>query len=406
MNAWLAEKIDTDVPVGESLIRRYKALYETEVIGLGLKTEFLERASDYEGVQVHLLENMAGVRVLVIDESTHMTTGTYKALDACLICADAQQKGINRVVLSSGGNLGRAVSHYCSRAGMHVFLFHPKSTLHKLERDSFPTESTTVISVDLHERKVKELSRQFAETFGLAHVPEMRLRIAASAARALHLIETISSHGPVDTVAQAVCAAYGPVGIYDFFDKLLELGCIVRHQIPRFLGIQQTANAPICLAWQQGGSELLQLEIASAVEKYIEPGLYNTHPVDSYPQFYALMRRFGCEMLGIRESEFSERSKQMVEALESTGFCFARNPVTGEIIEKAGLLAAVGVSIAIERGIIAQGETVALLLTGGSRSDGSHVGIDPDLVVDDSKPIDQWVSVIGKLFVLDFEGAR
>ena len=269
MNNWLAEKIDSDVAVGESLIRRYKALYEAGVFGLDLKAEFLEIASDYEGVQVRPLADLAGIRVLVIDESTHMTTGTYKALDACLICAEALQRGINRVVLSSGGNLGRAVSRYCSRTGMHAFLFHPKSTLHKLERDSFPAKSTTVISVDLHERKVKELSRRFAETFGLVHVPELRLRIAASAARAIHLIETISSNEPVDTVAQAVCAAYGPVGIYDFFDKLLELGCIARHQIPRFLGIQQAANAPICLAWQQGSSELLQPESDSAVEEYI-----------------------------------------------------------------------------------------------------------------------------------------
>ena len=110
MNNWLAEKIDSDVAVGESLIRRYKALYEAGVFGLDLKAEFLEIASDYEGVQVRPLADLAGIRVLVIDESTHMTTGTYKALDACLICAEALQRGINRVVLSSGGNLGRAVS--------------------------------------------------------------------------------------------------------------------------------------------------------------------------------------------------------------------------------------------------------------------------------------------------------
>lgn len=401
MNSWLAACIDAQIPTTHSLIKRYRGIFAAAESGFGFEPRNLETVSITEGVVIRLIENLSGVRVLVCDESTNMSTGTYKDLDACLICADAVHKGVDTVVLSSGGNLGRAVSYYCHRAGLRVFLFHPRSTLHKLERQCFPDDTTRVICVDRHEREIKALARGFADTYGLVHVPDIRLRLAASAARAVHLLEILEQRGHIDWLAQAVCAAYGPLGIYQFFARLIELRVVQAGWIPAFLGVQQTANAPIAAAWTRDSPRLLPgLARSGDGEKYIEPGLYNTHPSDSYGQFYGLMKRFGCVMNTISEADFQAHAEEMIGYLGEVGFSFTRDPSTGDIIEKAGLLGAVGVSVAIHQRVITPGETVALLLTGGNRRFVERRTVAPDVLVDSTLSIDRWIHRLGEIYAL------
>ena len=48
-------------------------------------------------------------------------------------------------------------------------------------------------------------------------------------------------HGPFDWVTQAICAGFGPIGIYDGFSRLVSQGLMESGSVPRFLGLQQDA---------------------------------------------------------------------------------------------------------------------------------------------------------------------
>lgn len=405
MDPRLAAMIDEGVQREESLLRRYFRIFETIGPHPPVGREALERACLSEGSRVFEPAEASGVRILVCDESSLMETGTYKDLDACLITASALEKDIDTVVLSSGGNLGRAVSRYASRVGLRVFLFFPKTTLQKFDRASFADGETKLICVDLPERSVKSLARSFAERYGLLHVPDMRLRLAASAARAIHLLEIAEAWGPIDCVAQTVCAAYGPLGIYSCFAALLRCGLIQRRSIPRFLGIQQSANAPISRAWISGQNRLLDPrdDGETVPGAFIEPGLYNTYPADTYANFFETMGRFGCEMMTVSEEDYANHSPRVTALLEDHEFCFARWRESQEIIEKAGLITGVGIAKAIDQGRLGRGETVVYLLTGGSRATASadSRAVEPDVVVDSAKSESAWVDFLGARFSMN-----
>ncbi|HEU0202861.1 MAG TPA: pyridoxal-phosphate dependent enzyme [Burkholderiaceae bacterium] len=401
------ELIDRSIPSEESLIRRYHKIFELEGMHDAPGRAALARTSRTEGARVFELAEVGGVRIVACDESSRMTTGTYKDLDACLICAHALETGLDALVLSSAGNLGRAVSRYSAEVGLRVFLFHPKTTLHKLDAASFGRGNTKVVCVDLPEPEVKSLAKNFARRHGLPHVPDTRLRLAASATRAMHLLEITAEWGPIDCIAQTVCAAYGPLGIYACFSKLLRHGFIRRSHVPRFLGFQQEANAPITQSWIAGSSQLPEPGRGGAArpDTYIEPGLYNTHPADSYGDFFNLMRRFGCEMAAVSSQDYARYAPVMLEHFDRSDFRFARCPRSGEIVEKAGLLTGIGILKAIDERRLVAGESVVYLLTGGSRSAGAGV-LTPDAQVDASRSEQAWIESLGESFSLSAEAVH
>ena len=156
------------VSAEHSLLQRYSSL----LLSLGYLTDLdlseIDRASAFpgthngEGAVLYDIGEYHGVSITLVDESSHMTTGTYKALDACLTTAYLKAGGASMAVLSSAGNLGRAMAHYASRLGIRLVFFHPHTTQYKLDREP-GSSGVTRISVDLPEPQVKALAANFAE---------------------------------------------------------------------------------------------------------------------------------------------------------------------------------------------------------------------------------------------------
>jgi len=394
--------VDERYPAERSLLLRYHRVLERLDSRIEIPLPELEACSITEGATISFLAEHRGVEIQVCDESSLMTTGTYKDLDACLTTAIARRAGIAQVVVSSGGNLGCALSAYGERAGLRSFFFHPRTTLYKLDAASFAWGGARLICADLPERQVKSLALAFARRHGLSHVPDVRWRLAASAVRALFLLEQMAGPGGrVDAIAQAVCAGYGPVGIYGCWSMLAREGLLSPDRAPRFFGFQQEANAPMARAFHAGDRELDDRHVQPRPEEYIEPGLYNASPRGTYPLLYDLVTRHGGDVGAISAADYAAHRDRLIEWFRGAGHELTRAPGRGdEILEKAGLLAGVGILKAIEAGQLRPGERVLWLLTGGFRKVRTAAPPVPDAEVDASLPEQAWVEELGRRFGL------
>jgi len=389
--------VDEDTAAEQSLILRYHHVLPKQHLNIPLSKEDLLASSISEGARIFPLTQYRGVDIWVCDESSLMATGTYKDLDACLMAAIAKHTGLKSIVLSSGGNLGYAMARYAQKAGLFVYFFHPKSTLHKLDAANFDWDGVKVITVDRPEREVKILAREFADTYRLAHVPILDWRFAASTVRAMHIVEQLfMSQRQVDWLAQTICAGFGPVGVYNCWSWLVRERVLPPKLVPKFLGIQQAANAPIVRAWQSKEGEMTKQHIGGHTpERYIEPGLYNTNPSINYSNLTNLLDRYGGNFLAVGADDYRTYEEIVIGWFRDAGFEFTINPQTEEILERAGILTGVGIMKAIEQGVVKQGARVLYLLTGGFRVLSSFERLQPDLEVNKAYSIPHWVDCLG-----------
>jgi threonine synthase len=398
--------IDCAVPAERSLILRYHRAFSQLGHDLPVELADLEACSLREGARVVPLGPVGGAHVYVCDETSVMETGTYKDLDACLTVAIARANGIERLVLSSGGNLGYALARYASRVGVELFVFQPATTLYKLDGGAFANPRIRLIPVDLPEPAVKDLAQQFAEHYSILQVPDFRWRLAASAVRAMFILEHALAPSRIDHLAQTMCAGFGPVGIYECFSALTVHGSLRQPEIPRFLGFQQEANCPMVRAWADGSREIGAAHVGASPQNYLEPGLYNTNPGHSYTRLFGLMKYFGGDLLAVSDDDYARYLPEVLDLLAQAGVELTRLP-SGDLLEKTGVLTGVGILKAIATGRVRRDEGVLWLLTGGHRARPVEPRpVQPLLEVDASRSRDEWIVEIGRRCGLQAPASR
>jgi len=357
--------LDPAFPATRSLPLRYAPA----VLAGHLATEDLLAASQQEGARLIELGEYRGVRLLLLDETTCMKTGTYKSLDGCIATAMCRKLGISRAVFSSGANVGAALTDYAAKTGLESFFFCPAGTIHKLDGALFDRPSAHLIAVEGSDRRVKESARAFAEALDLPLIPRLQWRLLSAACRGLFIAEEIRKRdGRFSWFTQAVCAGYGPIGIYQALRALAAAGQIDRSRIPRLLAVQQAALCPIVRAWSAGQASLAGLGPTDWQAPPIEPSLYNVHPDKTYPMLYEILQAFGGDALAVAEADFDRHAGPFLDMLGRAGIRLTETSVGGktQYVEKAGLLGGAGTLKAIADGRIAKGETVICALTGGA----------------------------------------
>ncbi len=343
-------------PIEDSAILRYSFRFPK-------MQSFFKKTSIKEGSRIFKLLLYKDVEIFIKDETTLMHTGTYKTLDACVSIAFCKKLGFKKIAFSSGANLGSAISEYAKKQGIETFSFHPTSTIEKLNPLFFNNKNSHVISVTKHEKAIKKLTKEFAQTYNIPLIPPLKWRFVASAFRALEIAEYSETNNKFDWIAQIVCAAYGPIGIYKEFEKLAKK---YTFRAPKYLGLQQHANCPMVNAWQENQNHLCPRHINAKPAKYIEKALYNTNPAKSYPLLFDLLKKHGGNMLSVDLSDYTKATK-FKKKLSKHKINFTTKTLDRrkEIVEKSGLLTLGGTLKAIDKGVVKKGESVLCLLTGG-----------------------------------------
>jgi threonine synthase len=356
----MMESLDPSYPAHSNAVLRYgPALFPESLMNS------VRRVSIKEGFRLVPLEPYRGVRLFLLDEATCMHTGTYKTLDGCVTIALAAEKGYSKIACSSGANAGCALAEYGRLAGIETYFFCPATTLYKLSPDLFHGNGNHLISVEGSDRRVKSAAGFFSERSGVPLVPELDWRIMASGIRGMFLAETMKTRGEgFDWFVQAICAGFGPIGLYRVLLKAAADGFLNGCSLPSFLGVQQAALAPIAEAWARG-EETLAHPAQWKSGAVIEPSLYNTMPAQTYPMLREIMKIVDGDVATVEGDEYMERAREYLARVEATGIRLARGG-NGEPLEKAGLLAGAGVLMAIDCGKIAAGQSALCSLSGGA----------------------------------------
>lgn len=362
--------IDSRYKPEESLILRYHKGISFNNLS---KSDF-EAISLKEGAKIYKFINYKDVSIYIVDESTLMSGGTFKTLEACFTIALCKKKGYRKVAFSSGANTGSSLAIYGQKAGIKTFFFHPETTTWKLDGSLFGSPTAHLISVDKPEKEVKKAALLFAEMTGIQHVPEIEWRFFATGVRAFFVFEYMLKNCiQFDWISQAICAGYGPIGFYNIAQKLIQEGIINKEDVPKFLGIQQETLSPMVKAWQNRHGQILPEDIVSTPVELLAPTLYNTNPESSYPMLYKHLLDFGGHLFPLNKQEYQDYLPLLLKELAKRGMSLTTLHINGkdEILEKAGLIGLAGTLKAIDKGVIKKGETVLSFLTGGA---GSYSG--------------------------------
>lgn len=362
--------IDAAYKPEESLVLRYHKGISLD----GLTEDDLKAAALKEGARIFRLLDYKGVPVYLADESTLMSSGTFKTLEAYLTMALCKKKKYKKVAFSSGANLGSALTLYGQKCGVETFFFHPENTSWKFDKSLFDSPAAHLISVDKPETEVKRAAMLFAEMSGIKHIPEMEWRLSATGLRALFVFEfIIKKRIRFDWISQTVCAGYGPIGFYNMAGKLIREGVINKENVPKFLGIQQESLSPMVRAWQKRHSQIQSEDVVDASCDLLDEALYNTNPDSSYPILYKHLLDFGGELCSLNKEEYEKHLPMLLRELAAGNINLNKRHITGKekILENAGLINLSGILKAIDNGLIKKGETVLSFFTGGA---GSYSG--------------------------------
>jgi hypothetical protein len=219
---------------------------------------------------------------------------------------------------------------------------------------------------------VKKVALFFVTKNGFRHIPDRDWRYEASMFRGSFILEHLLKKDKFDWFTQTISAAFGPIGIYRVlkgFEK--EVG-----QLPRFLGIQQEANAPLFTAWKKGKTDTEPAKINST-NKLLAKVMYDSHPQSygTFEKFRNMLGTVGGDLTTVNHQEFigfleqTYNGKNILDLLKDQGIEITVRG--GEVIEKTGLISLAGTLKEIVRGRIAQGSKVLCALTSGiSEADG------------------------------------
>ena len=276
--------LDTTYSADSSLVLRYRHLlrhHETDEWNEKFK-ELLKSTSLREGARVVPLFTHRGVDILLLDETSLMRTHSIKSIDGCLAMAECAARGWNQVVFETGGNTGAAFTAYGHASDLETFLFIPEENVTLLCGSMFEPDTAHLISV-ADRRDVKTAAKEFHRRTSIPHIPQLEWRYHASRFRGMFILEYLLTHGPVQWLSQTISAAFGPIGIYQVLSAYKQqIG-----ELPRFLGLQQSANCPMFRAWKGNGVAPFGPPLAE------RPRLLSRVMYDSTPQSYGTVEGLG-----------------------------------------------------------------------------------------------------------------
>jgi hypothetical protein len=225
-----------------------------------------------------------------------------------------------------------------------------------------------LIAIQGPDQRVKEAAGIFASYCNIPVIPKMEWRLLSARFRSLFIAESMRKMGHgFNWLGQAVCAGFGPIGVFTTLRELSDSGELDSNWIPRFLGIQQARVSPIVEAWSNK-RDVLNSANNHRNEPFIEPALYNENPSQTYPLLNEILNLVHGHMMAMHIADFEKYLEDYLSLLSNIGIQPTRVRIDGKLdyIEKAGLLAGTGILKAIEDGLIRSGESVLCCLTGGA----------------------------------------
>jgi threonine synthase len=280
-------------------------------------------------------------------------TSSFKDRQAAVAVAAMNENNITEAVIASTGNAAVAYAAACARAGIKLWVFMTSLVPQEKLREAalFGAE---VIRVSGNYDQTKQIAAQFAQRKnllldrGASSVPARE----SMKTIAYEIVEQLGWKAP-DWYIQAVSGGLGPLGVFQGFKELYEMGLI--NKIPKLAIIQAEGCAPMVHAFKAGKdtAEPIVPDTRIIILSTGDPG-------KSYTYLWNLVQKHG----GTMESVSDANAFSAMRALAKS---------EGMAVEPATAVAFAGYEKMRKEGTIKEDELVVVNCTGHTFPVEKHV---------------------------------
>ena len=268
-------------------------------------------------------------------------TGSYKDRGASVLISKLRELGIREVVEDSSGNAGAAVAAYCARAEIGCTIYCPASTS-KGKLAQISAYGARLKLIEGNRAATTEAVLGAAETTYYASHNWNPFFLEGTKTVAFEIAEQLGWRSPDHVICPV---GFGSVylGTYIGFGELYASGVV--DKIPRLLGVQSAACAPIYTAYRENG----KIKRVSQTYDTLAEGIVAEHPIREEMIMEARRETDGAFTI-VSEEEI----KSGVKALAGRGVYI--EPTSAVVVKAFDKF--------LDEGVIRQGDTVVSMLTG------------------------------------------
>ncbi len=280
-------------------------------------------------------------------------TSSFKDRQAAVAVAAMNENNIREAVIASTGNAAVAYAAACARAGIKLWVFMTSLVPQEKLREAalFGAE---VIRVSGNYDQTKQIASQFAQRRNL-HLDRGASSIAARESMktiSYEIVEQLGWRAP-DWYIQAVSGGMGPLGVYQGFKEMLDMGLIDR--IPKIAIIQAEGCSPMVKAFKA------DKEVAEPVVPDTRIIILSTgDPGKTYTYLYGILKKHGGTMESVTDAEAFDAMRSLAKS-------------EGMAVEPATAVAYAGLEKMLREKIISKDETVVVNCTGHTFPVEKHV---------------------------------
>ncbi len=276
-------------------------------------------------------------------------TGSFKDRGAAMLLTHMRRLGVRTAVEDSSGNAGAAVAAYAARAGIACRIFVPAATSPgKLTQ--IRSYGATVVPIAGTREDVTAAARTEAgQSFYASHIASPFF-FQGTKTFAFEVWEQLGRRAP-DVVVLPVGHGTLYLGAYLGFRDLLEAGEISR--LPRLVGVQAEACAPLVSAWRG--------EPVGPPRETLAEGIRIGAPDRAQAILHAC-RESGGELVSVSEGEIAAALRSLVR--------------TGLYVEPTAAAAAAGaLKLEAAGGLPSRGVTIIPLTGSGLKAGAAIAGL-------------------------------
>ncbi|MBI4648250.1 MAG: pyridoxal-phosphate dependent enzyme [Bacteroidia bacterium] len=323
-------------------------------------------------------------KVLAYRNDYNLGTGTFKDVAAALAASVLKENNVKQYAVASTGNIANAFAHYLSLAKISLAVFIPQDAL-KANEAGVGSYGQRVFRVRGDYAKAKQIAAQYSARYGILLSGGNTDPIRVEAKKTM-VFEWLRILGELpDVYIQSLSGGTGPIAIEKGCDDIEHLGLFKKR--PRYILIQPDKCDPMSKAWEAAkkngfpdGWESDYPIIENPVT--LIPTLATGNPV-TYPIIGPIVKKSGGEILSFCEDDAADVARLV--AYE-----------TAVKIGPASTIAVGGFFVALQKGLIRNGETIMLNI-------GEGMWRAPELMyqmtyttkeidsVDDCEPVDRTI---------------
>lgn len=236
-----------------------------------------------------------------------LPTGSFKDRGTAVTVSWLRARGVGEIIVDSSGNAGASFAAYAARAGLRARVFVPT--------DASPAKllqvrahGAIVVTVPGPRSAAGDAARVALDGAGpdLAYASHLwqPAFLAGTATFAYEVFEQLGGRAP-DAVVVPLGGGTLLLGAHLGFARLLAAGLIER--IPRLVGVQSDACAPLARAFRAGQPDAAPVEPGATIAE----GIRIARPPRSR-QILAAIRHTGGEILEVSDDEISTALRRLL----------------------------------------------------------------------------------------------